>query len=113
MKPTILIVDDEQWMRASLGELLQAEGYGVLLADSAASAMELLDRSAPDIAILDVRMPERGGLELLKDLRALSPNLRVFMMTGYPSVDTAVLAMKYGAMDFSPNPSIFPNCVDS
>jgi len=108
MKPTILIVDDEQWMRASLGELLQAEGYGVLLADSAASAMELLDRSAPDIAILDVRMPERGGLELLKDLRALSPNLRVFMMTGYPSVDTAVLAMKYGAMDFFTKPLDFP-----
>jgi Response regulator containing CheY-like receiver, AAA-type ATPase, and DNA-binding domains len=42
------------------------KGYGVLLADSAASAMELVDRSAPDIAILDVRMPERGGLELLK-----------------------------------------------
>ncbi len=91
MKPTILIVDDEQWMRASLGELLQAEGYGVLLADSAASAMELLDRSAPDIAILDVRMPERGGLELLKDLRALSTAPWIF----------------------SPNPSIFPNCVDS
>lgn len=108
MKPTILIVDDEQWMRASLGELLQAEGYGVLLADSAASAMELLDRSAPDIAILDVRMPERGGLELLKDLRALSTNLRVFMMTGYPSVDTAVLAMKYGAMDFFTKPLDFP-----
>lgn len=108
MKPTILIVDDEQWMRASLGELLQAEGYAVLLADSAASAMELLKGNAPDIAILDVRMPERGGLELLKDLRALSPNLRVFMMTGYPSVDTAVLAMKYGAMDFFTKPLDFP-----
>ncbi len=108
MKPTILIVDDEQWMRASLGELLQGEGYGVLLADGAAMAIELLKGTAPQIAILDVRMPERGGLDLLKDLRARSPDLRVFMMTGYPSVDTAVLAMKYGAMDFFTKPLDFP-----
>lgn len=112
MKTMVLVVDDEQWMRASLGELLQSEGYETLLADCAASALDHVRRSGPEIAIVDVRMPERGGLELLQDLRALSPDLRIFMMTGYPSVETAVLAMKYGAVDFFTKPLDFSRLRD-
>jgi DNA-binding NtrC family response regulator len=108
MKTKVLVVDDEQWMRASLGELLQNEGYETLLSDCAASALDHVRRDNPEIAIVDVRMPERGGLELLRDLRAFSPSLRIFMMTGYPSVETAVLAMKYGAVDFFTKPLDFP-----
>ena len=108
MKTKVLIVDDEQWMRASLGELLQSEGYQTLLADGADSALEHVRQSGPEIAIVDVRMPDRGGLDLLQDLRAVSPDLHIFMMTGYPSVETAVLAMKYGAVDFFTKPLDFP-----
>ena len=108
MKTKVLIVDDEQWMRASLGELLQSEGYQTLLADGAASALEHVHQSGPEIAIVDVRMPDRGGLDLLQELRTVSPDLHIFMMTGYPSVETAVLAMKYGAVDFFTKPLDFP-----
>lgn len=107
MKPKILIVDDEEGMRASLGELLQNDGYIPILADSAESALRCLHGERPDLAIVDVRMPKRGGLDLLRDLRAASPDLKIFMMTGYPSVETAVLAMKYGAADFFTKPLDF------
>lgn len=112
MKTKVLVVDDEQWMRASLGELLQSEGYATLLADSASSALDHARLGEPDFAIVDVRMPERGGLELLQDLRSLAPDLRIFMMTGYPSVETAVLAMKYGAVDFLTKPLDFSKLRD-
>lgn len=107
MKPKVLIVDDEEGMRVSLGELLQNEGYPIMLADSAASALRELRGEKPDMAIVDVRMPKRGGLDLLRDLRAAAPELKIFMMTGYPSVETAVLAMKYGASDFFTKPLDF------
>lgn len=107
MKTKVLIVDDEQPMRASLGELLQSEGYQTMLADGAVSALEQTSGGHPDIAIVDVRMPGRGGLDLIQELRDISPKLRIFMMTGYPSVETAVLAMKYGAMDFFTKPLDF------
>ncbi|HWR11693.1 MAG TPA: sigma-54 dependent transcriptional regulator [Rectinemataceae bacterium] len=107
MKTKVLIVDDERPMRASLGELLQSEGYQTMLADGAVSALEQTKSGHPDIAIVDVRMPGRGGLDLIQELRDISPNLRIFMMTGYPSVETAVLAMKYGAMDFFTKPLDF------
>lgn len=101
---TILIVDDEKRMRDSLNEILSNEGYTILLADGAASAVEQIRENSPDVALVDVRMPEKGGLELLQELRSIAPCLPVIMMTGFPSVETAVLAMKFGAMDFFTKP---------
>ena len=101
---TILIVDDEKRMRDSLNEILSNEGYTILLADGAASAIEQIRENSPDVALVDVRMPEKGGLELLQELRNIAPCLPVLMMTGFPSVETAVLAMKFGAMDFFTKP---------
>ncbi len=107
MKPKILIVDDEEGMRVSLSELLQSDGYLTVPADSADNALSCLHNENPDFAIVDVRMPKRGGLDLLRDLRSASPNLKIFMMTAYPSVETAVLAMKCGAVDFFTKPLDF------
>ena len=107
MKSKILIVDDEEGMRVSLSELLQSDGYLTVPADSADNALSCLHNENPDFAIVDVRMPKRGGLDLLRDLRSASPNLKIFMMTAYPSVETAVFAMKCGAVDFFTKPLDF------
>ncbi len=101
---TILVVDDEERMRQSLGELLLNEGYRVLLASGAEEALERLRHGVPDAALVDVRMPGVGGIDLLQQLRVLAPDLPVIMMTGFPTVETAVLAMKYGALDFHTKP---------
>ncbi len=91
-------------MRQSLGELLQNEGYRVIPANGADEALEHIRHGGLDAALVDVRMPGVGGIDLLRQLRALAPDLPVIMMTGFPTVETAVLAMKYGALDFHTKP---------
>lgn len=99
-----MIVDDEERMRLSLGELFDSRGYRVTLVSDAQEALACISACIPDAALIDLCMPGLGGLELLQRLRSLAPWLPVIVMTGYPSVEAAVLAMKYGAMDFHTKP---------
>lgn len=97
---TILIVDDEQNMRVALFEALSRNGHEVAVAENGRMALEMIARQPPDLVITDIKMPGMDGLELLRQVKALRPDLPVVIMTGFATVDTAVEAMKQGAFDY-------------
>jgi len=103
MKP-ILIVDDETVMRESLRDWLTDSGYRVETAKDGEEALKTVAEQDFDIAILDLRLPGRDGVEVLREARAKRPQLKGVIITAYPSVPTAVEAMKEGAIDYLSKP---------
>jgi two-component system nitrogen regulation response regulator NtrX len=102
----ILIVDDEQSIRASLSGILSDEGYeprAVGDGDQALAALRGRD-GAPDLVLLDIAMPGRDGMDVLEELRRLSPEVPVVMMSGHGTIETAVRATQLGAWDFVEKP---------
>ncbi len=104
MSDKILVVDDKQMMRDSVGATLQRAGYQVVAAGDGNAALKLMARHRPAAVITDLKMPEMDGLELLKRLRAADDQLPVVLMTAYGTIDAAVEAMKNGAFDFIQKP---------
>jgi len=104
MRFTILIVDDEREVCLSLAEVLQSKGYQTLHEDDPLKVLALLGRESIDLILMDVRMPVLGGIDLLKIIRKTHPLLPVIMISGYASVESAVRAMKYGALNFFAKP---------
>lgn len=102
--PTILVVDDELYVRKSLGEVLAAEGFHPQLAASVAEATELLAASEPDVIVTDLRMPAGDGMELLQLVRRQGLATPVVMMTGVGTLRDAVEAIRGGAYDFLQKP---------
>lgn len=96
----ILIVEDEQEMRVSLFEALTGNGYDVAVAEHGLMALAMLHKSAVDLIISDIRMPEMDGLTFLQKARISHPLVPVIMITGFATVDTAIEAMKKGAYDY-------------
>ena len=96
----ILVVDDELVVRDSLKEWLQEEGFKVDMAESGVDALEKLARNSYQLMLLDIKMPGMDGVEVLKRAKDTHPELPVVMMTAYATVETAVEAMKIGAMDY-------------
>src|SRR5512143_578712 len=101
---TVLIVDDEPNILASLRRALEVEGYRALVAGGGAAALDKVTHEGPDLVLLDVVMPEMDGLEVLRRLKELQPDLPVVMMSGNATIDTAVRATKLGAYDFVEKP---------
>ena len=99
-KRRVLIVDDEQHMRVALFEALTRNGHEVAVAENGRMALDMVARERLDLVITDIRMPEMEGIELLRRVKALQPELPVVIMTGFATVDTAVEAMKQGAFDY-------------
>ncbi len=104
MSQKILVIDDEKLIRWSLEQHLVKEGYEVVTADSAEKGLLLINEDQPDLVLLDNRLPEMTGLELLEKLHAQERGLMVIMITAYGMVETAVKAMKYGAYDYISKP---------
>jgi two-component system, response regulator RegA len=102
--PTLLVVDDDEVFRERLARALTERGYAVTTAGSADEAMAKVDE-APEFAVLDLRMPGRSGLELLKALKEKDPATTVLMLTGYGSIPTAVEATKLGAVGYLSKPA--------
>ncbi len=100
----ILVVDDELVVRDSLSEWLLDEGFHVDMAESGARALEMLHAEPYHLMLTDIKMPEMDGVELLQQAKTLSPELTVVMMTAYATVETAVDAMKIGALDYLMKP---------
>ncbi|MGD8702747.1 MAG: response regulator, partial [Desulfosarcina sp.] len=97
----ILVVDDESIVRNSLDAWLgEEEGYAVTMAASGAEALEKLESDPFHLMLLDIKMPGMDGVEVLEKAKILQPDLEVLMMTAYATVETAVEAMKIGAMDY-------------
>ncbi len=102
-----LIVDDEAMIRLALKKLFQKEGYSVLLASSGASALKILEEETPEIVVLDVRLPDASGLDLLKTIKGVNPETVVIMISGQADIKSSVEAMKIGAYDFLEKPLDF------
>jgi DNA-binding NtrC family response regulator len=100
----ILIVEDEKLIRWSVQARLKEDNYVVLEAESVADAVRTLDEQEVDLILLDQRLPDATGLELLERVRRSKPEICVVMMTAYGTVDNAVHAMKLGAFDFLTKP---------
>jgi DNA-binding NtrC family response regulator len=96
----LLVVDDEPDYLDTLGERLEAHGFDVTTASNGADAIAAARRGGFDIALLDLRMPEMDGVELMKTLREEHKFLEVVILTGYASIDAAVECTKAGASDF-------------
>ena len=103
MAATILIVDDEKNIRSSLARSLSLEGYDTVDADSAASGMEAVVREPVDL-LLDVRLPDGDGLQVLDWIKSRRPKLPVIVMSGHGSIDMAMEAIRKGAEDFIEKP---------
>jgi DNA-binding NtrC family response regulator len=101
---TILIVDDEREMCLSLSEILRSQGFEAIIATDPQTVPALLRKKRADLAIMDIRMPQLPGIDLLKLLKHEQPSLPVIMITGFPSVENAVLSMRYGALNFFVKP---------
>jgi DNA-binding NtrC family response regulator len=100
----ILIVDDEPLIRKSLFEILRIEGYRVQMAASGEEAVGLLSGGHPDIVVTDLKLPQMNGIDLLEQVKKISPKTDVILMTGYGTIESAVDAMKKGAFDYITKP---------
>ncbi|MCX8116845.1 MAG: sigma-54 dependent transcriptional regulator [Desulfobacterota bacterium] len=96
---TILVVDDDKSIRYSLMRMLEGE-YTVLTAPNGEEALSQMKASSPDLILMDIRMPGRGGIEVLKEIKAIDPKALVILMTAYGTTETAIEAMKHGAFDY-------------
>jgi nitrogen regulation protein NR(I) len=103
----LLVVDDEQSVRYSFRKLL-ISSYEVLEASNAYEALEVFSTENPDLVILDIEMPEKDGIEVLKDMKVLSPKTPVIIITAYGTGDRVIKAMKYGAYEYIEKPFDIP-----
>ncbi|MGN6718202.1 MAG: sigma-54-dependent transcriptional regulator [Candidatus Binatia bacterium] len=101
---TILVVDDDPDIREVLKDRLESLGYNVFAGASGVEALELLEKQNPQIVLMDIEMPEMGGLEALKEIRKRQIDITVVMITAHGTIERAVEAIRQGAYDFIPKP---------
>jgi DNA-binding NtrC family response regulator len=101
---SILVVDDEEVMRDVLGQVLGKAGYDVAFAETGGRGIELARKGSYAAAIVDVMLPEMGGLQVLEELKRIDPEMVVLMITAYASMEMAIDAIKKGAFYFVPKP---------
>jgi two-component system response regulator RegA len=102
---TFLVVDDDDTLRNRMEKSLWLRGFEVVCAANFDEAAALAEKVRPDLAVLDLKMPGRSGLELLSEIRRISPNTRCVMLTGYGSIANAVEATKLGAVNYITKPA--------
>src|SRR3989339_230648 len=100
----ILVVDDERSIRNTLKEILEYEKHEVVLAATGMESLEVLTKSAFDVMLLDIKMPEMDGMEVLEKVVKEYPDIQIVMISGHGNVDAAVKAVKLGAFDFIEKP---------
>lgn len=104
MVPKILIIDDEQHLCWALEKAMHQEGYNAVSAFNGKSGLEMIKKEAPSLVILDLKMPEMDGLEVLKKAKEIQPKLPVIILTAHGTIETAIEAMKMGAADYLTKP---------
>jgi two-component system response regulator PilR (NtrC family) len=102
--PRILVVDDEPSMRDMLRIVLRRDGYDVVVAASGSEAIAMIGRDRVDLLLSDLRMPDVDGVDVLREAKRVSPDIVAFMMTAFASTDSAVEAMRLGAVDYFTKP---------
>ncbi len=104
MRPSILIVDDDEVMQETLSDVLTKRGYETFSVGSGNEALSMAKKNLIDLILLDMRLPDIDGLEVLKKIKEFDTEILVIMMTAYSDVQTAVSAMKSGAYDYINKP---------
>ena len=105
--PSLLVVDDEQGILEVVGRFAARAGFQVIACAGGREGIARLQSTPADLVMVDLRMPDVGGLEVLRAIRESNPNCQAVLMTGYASVETAVEAIKLGAMDYLSKPLDF------
>jgi DNA-binding NtrC family response regulator len=100
----ILVVDDEEAIRALLSAAIKGEGLKSIEAPDGETALEMIKSESPDVMLLDIRLPDISGLDVLRLAKEIDPNLSVIVLTGYAETPGAVKAMKAGAFDYLSKP---------
>jgi two-component system nitrogen regulation response regulator NtrX len=100
----VLVIDDEAGIRDVLREILEDEGYSVLVAEDGIEGLEIIRSERIDLVILDVWLPNMGGIDVLKQLKDEKPDIEVVVISGHGNIDMAVKAVKLGAFDFLEKP---------
>ncbi len=100
----ILVIDDEAIVRTSCDRTLRPEGYDVRLATSGQEGIACMEKEAFSLVLLDLKMPDMDGIEVLGIINKTWPDTKVVMITGYSTVDTAVQALRLGAYNFIEKP---------
>jgi len=103
---SILVIEDEKILRDSLKDALK-DAHAVTTAETGEEALELIKKSEFDILIVDVRLPGKSGIEVIKEVKFAKPYIRSIVITAFPSVELAVDAMKHGAVDYLVKPIRF------
>ena len=106
MKPAavLLLVDDDEAFRKVLARELSRLGHDVATAGSGDEALRGVAEREPEVVLLDLRLPDRDGLEVLEAIHAASPGTDVIMLTGHGSIDTAIQSVRMGAFDYVAKP---------
>src|SRR5436190_2042977 len=105
--PKLLVIDDEPAVGYSFRRAFERDGIEVIDARTGAAGVERFRADGPDVVVLDVRLPDRGGLEVFRDLRAIDPRRPVIVITAHGTTDTAIEAMKEGAFEYLLKPVDF------
>ena len=100
----VLVIDDDEIMRLSCEQILRKAGYRVETFGSGRDGIRRLEEVNPQILVVDIKMPELNGFEVIDIVRKINPDLVIVVITGYATIETAVDAMKAGAYDFLPKP---------
>lgn len=104
MQPTVLVVDDELLIRDLLYDFFSSQGWSISVAENGEKALQMLSNKHVDVVLTDLRMPEMDGLSLIAELKEHHPELPVVVMTGYPSVDSAITALRSRVHDYVVKP---------
>ncbi len=102
--PSILIVDDELLIRDLLYDFFQGQGWRISVAENGEKALEILRSKQIDLVLTDIKMPQMDGLTLTSEVRESYPDIPVVLMTGYPSVESAVTALRNKVADYITKP---------
>ncbi|MFW5837004.1 MAG: response regulator [Desulfovibrionaceae bacterium] len=96
----LLLVDDEEEFLSTLKKRLSRRGFAVFTAGGGQECLDILDREAMDVVVLDVKMPGKNGVETLGEIKRLKPGTAVVLLTGHADVDMAVVGIEAGAFDY-------------
>ncbi len=113
MKPIrVLLVDDEMEFTRGIGKILRRRGFEVVEAGSADAALALVEERCFDVALLDIKMPGKDGIQLLSDFRRIIPNVQVILMTGHLSVNEEKSGREGGAFAYLLKPYPLPELIE-
>jgi two-component system response regulator RegA len=102
---SLLIVEDDAVFRTRLARALEGRGFVVTQAESASSGLSAAKSAPPAFAVIDLRLGDGNGLDVVQALHDVRPDARVVILTGYGNIATAVAAVKFGAIDYLPKPA--------